>query len=259
MIVDARAAQYVAWRILVRDLSARYRQTALGFLWAFIPPLAVAAALSLASGSRVLQVGQTPIPYVAYVVFGVVLWQAFAEAATSPIQAVAEARSMLTRINFPREALLMAKGADVIVNFFVKAVLVGAVFAWYGVPVYWTAFFALFALFAMVLLGLAIGTILAPIGAIYQDAPRVLSVALSFWFFLTPIAYPLPTDGLFSAVVRLNPVTPLVVAIQDLTTQGTLTMPFEFFTVATLSIMLFIIAWVLFRLTMPYVIERMGS
>lgn len=259
MVYDARAARYVAWRILVRDLSARYRQTALGFLWAFIPPLAVAGALSVASGSRVLQVGPTPIPYLAYVVFGVVLWQAFSEAATSPIQAVSEARSMLTKINFPREALVIAKGGDVLVNFVVKALLVGAVFVWYGVPVYWTALLAPFALLAMVLLGLAIGTMLAPIGAIYQDAPRVLSVALSFWFFLTPVAYPLPTEGLFSTLVNLNPVTPLMVAIRDLTNLGQLSMPLEFYAVAMLSVVLFVIAWVLFRLTMPYVIERMGS
>lgn len=256
---DGAAARYVAWRILLRDLNARYRQTALGFLWAFIPPIAIAIGLTLATRSKVLQIGETAIPYPAYVILGVTLWQTFTEAATGPIQAVAEARTMLGRINFPREALVIAKGADVLVNLAIKALLVVATFFIYGVGVHWTVMFAPLALIPLLLLGLGIGTILAPIGAIYQDAPRALAVAMSFWFFITPIAYPLPAEGLFARLVLLNPVTPLMVAVQDLTTMGNLTMPMEFAVTSVLSTCFFAGAWLVFRLSMPYVIERMSS
>ena len=34
---DARRAGILAWRLAVRDISARYRQTAFGYLWAALP------------------------------------------------------------------------------------------------------------------------------------------------------------------------------------------------------------------------------
>ena len=40
MLQDLVASRELAWRLAVRDLSAQYRQTILGFLWAIILPLA---------------------------------------------------------------------------------------------------------------------------------------------------------------------------------------------------------------------------
>ena len=51
-----------------------------------------------------------------------------------------------------------------------------------------------------------ISVLLAPLGMLYDDVPRVVQVATGLLFFLTPVVYP-PTD---SALLRLNPVSPLV-------------------------------------------------
>ena len=43
LLRDLLAARELAWRLFVRDLSANYRQTYLGYIWAFLPPLLASA------------------------------------------------------------------------------------------------------------------------------------------------------------------------------------------------------------------------
>lgn len=39
---DLLASRELAWRLMVRDISAQYRQSFLGIFWAFLPPIAKA-------------------------------------------------------------------------------------------------------------------------------------------------------------------------------------------------------------------------
>ncbi|HHP7243213.1 MAG TPA: ABC transporter permease, partial [Elainellaceae cyanobacterium] len=91
MWLDLMASRELAWRLMVRDISAQYRQAMLGVLWAFVPPIVMAAGFTLASNANVISVGDTNIPYPAYVMFGTSLWQTFVEAASGPVQAVIKA------------------------------------------------------------------------------------------------------------------------------------------------------------------------
>jgi len=259
MIRDVASARYIAWRIFVRDIRARYRQTALGYVWAFLPPLALAATLTIASDAKLLNVGVTDIPYAAFVVFGVVVWQTFTESVTGPILAITEARTMVTRVSFPREALVMAKVADVIFNLAVKAVLVVAVFAWFGVAVPKTAALTPLALGSVIVVGVVIGVLLAPLAAVYHDFSRGMTILLGLWFFFTPIAYPAPTEGVFARLVRWNPLTPLVTTIRELTYVGTVSQPTEFMFITVAGVLAALVAWVIYRIAMPLVIERMSA
>jgi lipopolysaccharide transport system permease protein len=259
MYRDVAAARYIAWRLFLRDTRARYRQSALGYLWAVLPPLALAAGLTLATEARVLSVGVTDIPYAAYVIFGVVVWQTFIEMASGPIQAISEARTMLTKVNFPREALIMAKIGDVLLNVLIKFLLVLITFVWYDVSVPVTAFAAPLALGALLVFGLVVGLLLAPLAALYHDFSRGLTMLLGLWFFFTPIAYPAPTSGLFGRIVSWNPLTPLVTTIRELTYVGTISQPTPFFIVVGLSVIGVAIAWMLYRISMPLIIERMSA
>ncbi|MBR8826537.1 MAG: hypothetical protein DSM107014_01300 [Gomphosphaeria aponina SAG 52.96 = DSM 107014] len=51
------------------------------------------------------------------------------------------------------------------------------------------------------------GLLLAPLGVLYQDVSRGLTM-LTGVLFLTPVVFPVPEQGLFAILVKLNPVTP---------------------------------------------------
>ncbi|RAM51629.1 MAG: ABC transporter permease [Hapalosiphonaceae cyanobacterium JJU2] len=256
---DLLASRELAWRLLVRDISAQYRQSLLGIFWAFIPPVITAAGFTLAKSNGIVNIGNTELPYAAYVMFSMSLWQTFVEALNGPVQAVTAAKSMLARINFPREALIVAKLGEVFFNFSIKLILIIGLFIWYRIPVTLSVILAPVALIHLVLLGTFIGLLLAPMGALYQDFSKGLTLLTGFWLFITPVVYPLPSDGVFGTIVKLNPVTPLLVTIRQLATTGVITDPQGFWIASIIAIMGLLLAWIIYRLAMPFVVERISS
>jgi lipopolysaccharide transport system permease protein len=256
---DLLASRELAWRLMVRDINSQYRQSLLGISWAFLPSIIMAIGFTLANEANVIQVGKTDLPYPAYVMFSTVLWQTFVEALNAPLQAVILAKPLLAKVNFPREALILAKLGEVFFNFAIKVILIVAVFIWFKVPVTWNILLAPVAIVHLILLGTFIGVLLAPLGLLYQDISRGLTLITGFWLFITPIIYPVPKTGIFSLLVNFNPVTPLLVTARELATTGVISHPVEFWVVSILTFIGLILTWIVFRLAMPYVIERVSS
>src|SRR4030095_14276948 len=256
---DLIASRELAWRLMIRDISAHYRQSVFGLPGAFLPPIVLAVGFSLAGNAKVINIAATPLPYAAYVMFSMILWQTFVDALNGPVAAVMNARQMLARVNFPREAIVLAKLGEVFFNFGIKLVLIAAIFLWYHMPVTPGAFLAPFALLSLILLGTFIGLLLAPLGVLYHDVSQGLTVLTGLWLFLTPIVYPVPQSGTFATIVRLNPVTPLLVTTRELATTGAVSDPKAFFIVSGATIIGLFVTWIIFRLAMPFAIERVGS
>src|SRR5688572_18200555 len=166
---DLMASRELAWRLMLRDIRAHYRQSFLGFAWAFLPPIALAAGFTLAGNAKVINIATTELPYPAYVMFSMILWQTFVEALHGPVVAVTNAKLMLSRVNLPREAIVLAKLGEIFFNFAIKLVLIAAVFYWYQMPVTRAALLAPLALLSLILLGTFFGLLLAPLGLLYHD------------------------------------------------------------------------------------------
>ena len=259
MVRDLLASRELAWRLLVRDISAQYRQSLLGVLWAFFPPIIAALGLVMAKSSGAVNIGVTDIPYPAYVMFSISLWQTFVEALMGPLAAVGAANQMLAKINFPKEAIILAKLGEIFFNFGIKLILIVGLFVWFKIPVTWSAILAFVAVIHLVILGTGIGLLLTPFGILYGDVGRVIPLIAAPWLLLTPVIYPIPKQGWFSTVVSWNPVTPLLVTARDLATSGVVSEPTGFWLVSGLSFGLLFVAWILYRLSMPFIVERMSS
>ena len=256
---DLLASRGLAWQLMVRDLKAQYRQSFLGIAWAFLPPIFMALGFTLAGESNVINIGVTELPYPAYVMFSTALWQTFVEALNAPVQAVTQAKPILARINFPREAIILSKLGEVAFNFAIKLILIVGLFIWFKVSINWTVILAPVALIHLVMLGTFLGILLAPLGILYQDISKGMTMLTSFWLFITPVVYPVPSQGTFALLVKLNPVTPILVTIRELSTTGILTQTTGFWLVSGITFIGLLITWVFFRLAMPYVIERVSS
>jgi lipopolysaccharide transport system permease protein len=256
---DLLASRELAWRLMVRDINSQYRQSLLGISWAFLPSIIMTIGFTLANKANVIQVGKTDLPYPVYVMFSTVLWQTFVEALNAPLQAVMLAKPLLAKVNFPREALIVAKLGEVFFNFAIKVILIVGLFIWFKVSITWNILLAPVAIIHLILLGTFIGLFLAPLGVLYQDISRGLTLITGFWLFITPIIYPVPKTGIFSLLVNFNPVTPLLVTARELATTGVISHPVEFWVVSILTFIGLILTWIVFRLAMPFVIERVSS
>lgn len=256
---DLLASRELAWRLLVRNISAQYRQSLLGYAWAFIPPLFTSLIWIFLSSQRILGIGDTGMPYPVFVIIGTVLWQTFTEALNSPMQMVNDSRSMLTKINFPREALILTGLGQVLTNFAIRALLLVAVLVWFQIPPHSSLVLAPLGILALVCMGTAIGLLLTPLGMLYQDVGRAVGFGTQALFFLTPIIYPVPNATWAATLIRLNPVTPLLQTTRDWLVTGQATQLYMFAWVTGISVLLLITAWLLFRISMPHLISRMSA
>ncbi len=244
------------WRLFLRDLSARYRQSVFGYVWAVMPAIVTVVTFTYLKGSGTLPIGETNIPYPAYVLLGMSVWQLFATGLTRTTQSLVQASAIITKINFARETLVLAAFGESIFNFMIRIVLIGVVFAWFGVVPAWTIILVPFVLIPLALMTVGFGFILSIANGVFRDIGNSLTLVLTFAMFLTPVIYPPPTQWPKVLINYLNPVSPFIIATRDLTTKGTLSQPDGLFYVSVASLVVFLVAWRIFHLAMSRIAER---
>jgi lipopolysaccharide transport system permease protein len=253
---DLTASTALARQFLSRQLRAEYRQTLLGGFLAFLPALGLTFWAVLADRAKILDAGETGIPYAAFVMLGLVFWQAFVESIQVQIETLASERALLAKLDLPPESLILAGLFRTLVNLAPKLVLVALVFVYLRQTVPWTVVVALVPVVVLVLLGTAIGLVLAPLHALYNDVGKGLAAVVTFWFFMTPVLYAVPPQGLFRQLVELNPVTPLLGLARDLAARG---LPESFAAALWMTMATAValpLAWFFYRLALPVVLEK---
>jgi len=259
MIRDLLDSRELAWRLTVRDLSAQYRQSFLGFLWAIIIPLANTLIWVFLSSSGVVNVGDTPLPYPIYVFTGTMLWAILIEALNSPLQMAMASKSMLAKINFPREALLLAGIYKTMFNGLIKVVLVLAALLWMGIYPGWNILLFPVALASLILVGTVIGLMLTPVGLLYTDVGKAIPLLAQFLMYLSPVVFMMPKEGIYSTIFQANPLTALITTARAWLTGLVPELLGNFLIVNAIAVVLLMMFLIVFRLTMPILIERMGN
>lgn len=250
----------LARRMFVRNISAQYRQTILGYLWIVLPPLVITFLWVFLKSQKVVSVGETGIPYAIYALSGNLLWQAFLVAMETPINRLEKEKQILTKLNFSREALLLACIYEaLLVGFIQLFILIPILLLFFQFAIGPTFLLAPFGLFLLVLLGFTFGMVLTPFGLLFKDIGRVISILGRIWFFVTPIVYPVPKEFPAALINYINPVTPMLVTARNLITGQPIELRIPFFLVTIGMFMLLFFALVLYRLAMPHLIERMSS
>lgn len=262
MVRDIRIAGGLAWALATRDISVMYRQSLLGYVWAFLPPLGTAAVFLFLRAGGSFKTGDVAIPYPVYVITGTILWQIFADSLNGPLKAVANSRAMLVKIRFPQEALFMSALLVTLFNFIVRLGILIPALCWFAAQGTFTLHptsLILFPLgvFGLVVLGYAIGILLTPVGMFYSDISLGLQTILIFWMLLSPVVLVLPDTGVAGTLMRINPVTyPLEVA-----RNGLVGVPCEYFwfiVVVACSLLSVAVGLVIYRVALPHAIARMG-
>ncbi len=258
MVKELRDSRELALALFRRDIKAQFRQSILGYAWLFFPPIATTIVWFFLNSSGVVKVAETGIPYPAFVMIGTLLWQAFLDSMLKPINALNMAKSMLVKLKFPRIAPVIAGIVEISLTSAVRLVLLVPVFLFAGLAPSWTIVFFPIGYLAMVLLGTALGSLITPVGLLYTDVGRAIQILGQFAMYATPVVYPIATAGLLGWINRLNPVTYVLETGRATLVGG----PFDSLPMALAvtagAFLLLLLGWMIFHITVPRVIERMG-
>lgn len=210
----------LGWRIFVRDFSARYRQQAFGILWAFLGPALTVVPFILLVEASILDLGDLSVPYPIFAFTGAVFWSLVQGLVLSCAVVVSNAGALVTKIHFPREALLYSPLLITLVDFAVKIAILALLFLTFGFsPGPWAAL-RLFAILPAILFALGLGMVAAIVGGVFKDAPQILTHGLQALMFLTPILYPVSSATTLGRITAWNPFYYLVALPRDLIISG---------------------------------------
>jgi len=259
MLRDLVACRDLAWRLAVRDISALYRRSMLGVFWGFIPPVTSALVFIVLQQKRVVNIPDPGMPYTLFVLVGTTLWQAFVDAVNAPLKVMTEAKPVLAKINFPREALIVSALYQALFGFLFKALLILGVLIYFGVPLGWHSLLALGPVFLLICLGITTGLLLTPLSMLITDVTSMVTVGLQLAFFLTPVVYPPPQSFPYSLLATCNPVSPYLLASRELLVQGVVSNPIQVLAVTGVLVVATLVGWVVYRVSMPIIIERISA
>lgn len=256
IVLSWREAVSLSGRLFVWTIGAKYRKSFLGYFWMLAPALFITGGVTLASRAGVINPGETALPYPLFVFFGTLLWLVFAEAVDVGHQSFDGARSFLTRVRFPREAIILAQFYEALITTSIRLLLAMLLLGFHGIDSR-ALWLVPFCFGGALLLGLGIGTVLMPFTLLFEDLRNTIKLVLGYGLFITPAMYMPQGDGFFATVVRWNPVSPLMYAAREGAAGVPLSHPTALIIVVGIALVLTVIGFILARTVAPIVIERM--
>jgi lipopolysaccharide transport system permease protein len=193
-----------------RDVTVRYKQTALGVMWAILQPLLTMVVFSIFFGG-LAKIPSNGLPYPIFSFCALVPWTFFANGLTQSSNSLVLSSNLVKKVYFPRLAIpistIFAGVVDFVIAFFVLILMM----ALYGIwPTPQIVLLPLLLLLALVT-ALGVGLWLAALNVQYRDVRYVVPFLVQFWLFATPIAYPstlLPEP--WRVVYGINPMVGVV-------------------------------------------------
>lgn len=203
-----------------REFQNKYRNSLLGAAWNIINPLALILIYTVIFS----QVMRTKFPgvdnsygYSIYLCAGVITWGLFSEITSRSQNMFLDNANMLKKINFPRITLPLIIVSNAVLNFAIVLCLFLTFLILTGAMPGWTML-ALFPLLSIqIILAAGLGMILGVLNVFFRDVGHFFGIFLQFWFWLTPIVYPLDIlpDGV-KIWMNINPMYPIISSYQGI-------------------------------------------
>lgn len=206
--------------MVAREFRSRYLGSLLGSIWSVLNPLAMIFIYTVIF-SRIMRAKLPGIDdsmaYGMYICAGLLPWTYYIELLSRFPNIFLDQASLIKKVNFPRITLPVIALLSSTINFLVIFSVFMAFLALTGRFPGWVvlAFIPLLIIQQLFVIGL--GILLGSVNVFFRDVGQFLGVLLQFWFWFTPIVYPitiLPEKA--RIIINLNPLTPLVQAYQNI-------------------------------------------
>tara|TARA_B100001167_G_scaffold105484_1_gene64509 strand:+ start:14999 stop:15835 length:837 start_codon:yes stop_codon:yes gene_type:complete len=254
---DVYGSFYLAKQLAVRDIKASYRQSILGILWMFVNPITTALVWIFLNNSGTVKITDTGMPYPVFAFTGTLLWSLIIEAINTPAQSTRSGMGMMSKVNFPKEALIISGLFKMIFDTLAKIALLIIFLVMYEIHFTWYLILVPFVMLGSIFFGIVIGLFITPFSLLYSDISRFISLGLRFLMYATPVVYAIPKEESFiRTAMLLNPFTPLLQTMRELVTGQELTMLPYFIGVLAVSLLISLAGLFFYRISIPIIIER---
>ena len=199
---------FLTWR----EISVRYKQTALGVAWAVIQPLATMFVFTVFLG-RLAKMPSDGIPYPIFSYLGLLPWTYFANAVTRSGASLVGNSNLLSKVYFPRLLIPMSGTLSALADFAIAFCILILLMLWYGITPAASAWVLLPLSLLMTVAAFGVGMFFAALNVRYRDVQHAIPFLMQIWMYATPVVYPSSVvPGRWKLVFALNPLAGLIEA-----------------------------------------------
>jgi ABC-type polysaccharide/polyol phosphate export permease len=210
LLRDAWRARFILRAISRRDFFTRYRRPSLGVIWSVVAPIVQASILAVVF-TKIVRV-QTSIPYMVFVLSGVVAWTFFSATLSSAVRAITGGSGIASKVYFPRCILPLTNVGTNLYGYVPSVVVLVVAAAAYRIHITPRWLMLIPATVVMVLLTSAFALVFAALQVYFRDIAFILGVIIQGWFYGSGVFFPIERvpEGTLRDLVVANPATGMV-------------------------------------------------
>lgn len=206
--------------LVARELKARYRGSVLGFFWSFVNPLLLLLVYSFVFSVVLKQRNDDSGPYAIFLFCGILPWTWFSSSVLESSSVLISGGNLIKKVLFPAEVLPIVTVLANMVHFLLGLPILFLFMAAYKVrPDPWDLWWFPVVILVQLVFTIGVALIVSSLTVHFRDLRDILGNLMTFWFFGTPIIYPMKLfekNPLGKTLIDLNPFTHLAVSYQEL-------------------------------------------
>jgi lipopolysaccharide transport system permease protein len=201
---------FLAWR----DVKVRYKQTAIGVIWAVLQPFLTMVVFTVLFG-RFAKMPSDGAPYPIFVYMGLLPWQYFASVLGQSTTSVVTGAQMITKIYFPRLIMPASTAVAALLDLAIASIILGLMMVYYGVaPSAGTLLVPVLVMLTM-MNAVGFGMWFSALNVRYRDIQYAIPFVIQIWMFVTPVIYPSSLFGeRYAWILSLNPMGGVIEAFR---------------------------------------------
>lgn len=201
---------FLAWR----DVKVKYKQAAIGVIWAIVQPLLAMLIFSVIFG-RFAGIPSDGAPYPVFVYIGLLPWNYFASVLGQSTNSVVGGSNLISKIYFPRLIIPGSTAIAALIDFLIASVLLGFMMLYYGVNLSAGILLVPFLVIITMMNALGFGFWFSALNVKYRDVQHAIPFLIQIWMFATPVIYPTSLLGdEYGWLLMLNPMGGVIEAFR---------------------------------------------
>ena len=175
---------FLAWR----DILVRYKQTAIGIIWALIRPFLTMVVFTVVFG-QLAKLPSEGAPYPILVFSAMLPWQFFSNSLSECSNSLISNANLLSKVYFPR--LVVPTSAIVVsfVDFMISGIILLALMAWYNFVPSWRILTLPFFIAVAFAASMGSGLWLASLNVQYRDFRFIVPFIIQFGLYISPVGF----------------------------------------------------------------------
>ena len=175
---------FMAWR----DILVRYKQTAIGFLWAILRPFLTMLVFTLVF-SKLAKLPSDGVPYPILVFAALLPWQFFSNAFTEAGNSLISNANMISKVYFPRLVIPTSAVIVSFVDFLISGLILIGLMFWYGFAPDWRMLTLPLFIFVAFAAAMGAGLWIASLNVKYRDFRYIIPFVVQFGLYVSPVGF----------------------------------------------------------------------